>query len=210
MKRLGFTIFLAIGCIFSFAQTHPIKDSIKLAFKEKPRVFVGFHNRNTFIRSYQTKLYGIIGGLDYDQKVKIYVGLYGFGGQNRTLLVNDPDFATDSVYRSLSTNNLSIALEYTYFNFKRLSLSMPIQAGFGGVYLDYIGDNKLLKHTNNVIIPIEIGSNAYLELLDWIGLKGGVGYRLSVGNSEVTKLSSPYYNLGLAILVGELYRNISK
>ncbi len=177
--------------------------------QSKPRVFVGFHNRNTFIRSDQTKLYGIVGGLDYNRKVKIYLGLYGFGGQNRTVLINDPEFNIDTVYRSLSTNNLSFAMEYTYFNRNRLSLSLPVQAGFGGVYLDYVGDNRLLKQTNNLVIPVEFGTNAYFEILNWLGLKGGVGYRISLGNGEVSKLSSPYYNLGLAVLVGELYRDIT-
>ena len=49
-------------------------DSIKLALKAEPRVFFGFQNRNTFVNTQTIKLWGIVGGLDYDKKVKLYVG----------------------------------------------------------------------------------------------------------------------------------------
>lgn len=184
------------------------RDTIKTALQTQPKTFVGFHNRNTFIRSNQTKLYGIIAGLDYNSKIKLYVGLYGFGQENRTELINNLDFVEDTVIRFLSTNNLSIGMDYTYFTKGKLRLSVPIQIGFGGLYQEYFSRDKLIKSDQSALFPIETGTNAYLELLPWTGLKAGVGYRLSLGNKDVIKLTSPYYNLGLAILLGELYKSI--
>ncbi len=60
-------------------------DSIKLHLKAEPRLFFGFQNRNTFVNTQTIKLWGIVGGLDYDKKVKLYAGIYGFSGENVTL-----------------------------------------------------------------------------------------------------------------------------
>ena len=208
MKR---SLLLIPLCFFSWFHSFsqgPLLDSIKSSFHTTPKTFVGFHNRNTFIRSNQTKLYGIIAGLDYNNKFKLFVGLYGFGQENRTELINNSNFVEDTVIRFLSTNNLSIGIDYTYFTKGKLRLSVPLQIGFGGLYQEYFDRNRLIKTDQSALFPIETGTNAYLELLPWTGIKAGVGYRFSLGNKDVLKLTSPYYNLGLAILLGELYQTI--
>jgi len=73
-----------------FAQ-HPIVDSIKIALKEEPSFYVGMHNRNTFIQTNTIKLYGLVMGLDYAQKIKIYAGVYGFGRPSSGGRVSDRD-----------------------------------------------------------------------------------------------------------------------
>ncbi len=203
-------LLLCISCCLAFVShgQSSFRDSIKSALQQTPKTFVGFHNRNTFIRSNQTKLNGLIAGLDYNNKVKFFVGLYGFGQENRTELINNPNFLEDTVIRFLSTNNLSIGIDYTFFTKGRLRLSVPVQIGFGGLYQEYFDKGILLKTEQSALFPIETGTNAYLELLPWTGLKAGVGYRLSLGNKDVLKLTSPYYNVGLAILLGELYKSI--
>ncbi|MBT8327335.1 MAG: hypothetical protein KJP21_06400 [Bacteroidia bacterium] len=203
-------LLLSICCclvVKSYAQDS-LRDSIKLTLKHSPKTFVGFHNRNTFIRSNQTKLYGIIAGLDYNKKIKLFVGLYGFGQENKTELINNSDFVEDTVTRYLSTNNLSIGIDYTYFTKGKFRLSVPLQIGFGGLYQEYFSRGDIIKSDQSALFPIETGTNAYLELLPWTGIKAGVGYRLSLGNKNVLKLTSPYYNLGLAVLLGELYKSI--
>ena len=189
-----------------------IIDSIKTNLSKESKFFIGFHNRNTFIRSDKTKLYGLIAGLDFNQKLKIFTGVYGFGKENETLLLNNPEFNSDTVFRYLNTSNFSVGIEYDYWDYERLHLSFPIQIGLGSVSKEYTNSDKftLLRTDYFNYVPVEFGTNAYLELLTWAGIKAGVGYRINIGNKEAFELTSPYYNLGLSILVGEIYRDIQK
>jgi len=51
-----------------------------------------------------------------------------------------------------------------------------------------------------------------VKILPFAALKGGIGYRFSIGQKEVNRLTSPYYNIGLALLIGEgiqFFRNLN-
>jgi hypothetical protein len=211
MKKWLF-ILLCIPFVQNANAQSGIIDSIKLNLKSTPKFFIGFHNRNTFIRSNKTKLYGLIGGLDYNRKVKLFAGIYGFGRENETLLLNNNQFLNDTVYRYLNTSNFSVGIEYDYWDYERLHLSVPLQIGLGSSNNQYTESDKItqIRIDNFNYVPIEFGTNAYLELLTWVGIKAGVGYRINIGKKEALQLSSPYYNLGLSILVGEIYRDIKK
>lgn len=211
LKKGILLLLLSLSTLLSSGQ-HELVDSIKTALKTpEPKFIFGFHNRNTFIQSNRTKLYGIIGGLDFNEKLKLTVGIYGFGRANQSILVNNADFSQDSVYRFINTNNTSLGVEYDYYHHNRLSLSVPIQIGIGKVEYRYTTTDKTteIRTEKYRIVPIELGTNAHYELIPWAGLKCGVGYRLAIGPKESRRLASPYYNLGLSILVGEIYKDLS-
>ncbi len=209
--RSVFVFLFSIGLLMTSKAQKSHIDTFELALQNTPKFFIGFHNRNTIVQSNKIKMFGIIGGLDYAKKVKFYVGVYGFSKANETLLLNN-DFGRDSVYRNISTSNFSLGVEYSYYKKSRVTLSLPIQVGIGSVSYQYYESDKTTKLVteNFNMMPLEFGTNAYLELLPWVGLKGGVGYRINVGKKEVARLSSPYYNLGLSILVGEIYKELKK
>ena len=202
-------LIICIGFSHSVLAQHSIKDTIASALKNDGKFYIGFHNRNTFIQTNQTKLYGLVGGMDY-QKLKLFVGIYGFGNANETLLANDPRFTQDSVFRFINSSNFNFGIEYQYYQYKRLYLSLPLQIGIGNIKYDYKESNTktVIRSEFFNMVPIEVGTNAYLELLPWAGVKAGIGYRITLGPPEASKLTSPYYNLGLAILVGEIYKEI--
>ncbi|MGB1037485.1 MAG: hypothetical protein ACPGYY_02480 [Bacteroidia bacterium] len=154
-------------------------------------------------------MYGIIGGVQFDEKVKLFAGIYGFGKANETFL-RSTHFGLDSIYRTTSTSNFSVGMEYEYFREKRLSLSLPIQIGIGNInhkYFLYDKETEVLKESF-ITLPLDFGTNAYFEVLPWVGIKGGLGYRLNIGKKEAATLSSPYYNLGVSVLLGKIYREI--
>jgi hypothetical protein len=186
------------------AQNH-ILDSAMMAFKEKPTFYIAFHNRNTVVNVQKIKLYGIVGGFDFNKKIKLYLGVYGFVKPNKLLLTNHPLADKDSVYQSINTENISIGADYTFYNNKSLYLSIPFQIGVGTTNYKYweLDQNTLIRKDNYLNVPIELGTNAYIKILPFAALKGGIGYRFSIGKKEVTRLTSPYYNLGLAIFIGE-------
>lgn len=206
LKFIQFFVVLSILSISNKlqAQNH-ILDSAKMAFREKPTFYVAFHNRNTVVNVQKTKLYGIVGGFDFNKKIKLYLGVYGFVKPNKLLLTNHPVADKDSVYQSINTENISIGVDYTFYNNKSLYLSIPFQIGVGTTQYKYweLDQNTLIRKDNYLTVPIELGTNAYIKILPFAALKGGIGYRFSIGKKEVTRLTSPYYNLGLAILIGE-------
>ena len=206
LKFIQFFVVLSILSISNKlqAQNH-ILDSAKMAFREKPTFYVAFHNRNTVVNVQKTKLYGIVGGFDFNKKIKLYLGVYGFVKPNKLLLTNHPVADEDSVYQSINTENISIGADYTFYNNKSLYLSIPFQIGVGTTQYKYweLDQNTLIRKDNYFTVPIELGTNAYIKILPFAALKGGIGYRFSIGKKEVTRLTSPYYNLGLAILIGE-------
>ncbi|PCJ66925.1 MAG: hypothetical protein COA58_05590 [Bacteroidetes bacterium] len=211
MTKWFLSFLIVLFALTVKAQSNVI-DSIKVSLQEKPKFFMSLNNRNTFIRSNKTKLYGLTGGFDYNEKVKLFVGIYGFGDANETLLINDIDFVQDSVFRYINTSNFSLGIEYDYWEYERLHLSFPIQIGIGSINYEFVEKDKStpIRIQNYNIVPIEFGSNAYLELLTGVGLKAGIGYRMTLGKKEASQLSSPYYNLGISILVGEIYKDIKK
>lgn len=211
--KIFVVLFILSLYVKSEAQNN-ILDSVRIALKEKPTFYVAFHNRNTVINVQRTKLYGIVGGFDFNKKIKLYLGVYGFVKPNKLLLTNHPITGIDSVYRSINTENISIGADYTFYTNKKIYLSIPFQLGIGSTQYKYwnLDQNTLIKKNNYITVPIEIGTNAYVKILPFAALKGGIGYRFSIGQKEVTRLTSPYYNLGLALLIGEgiqFFRNIN-
>ncbi len=195
----------------AYAQ-YSVLDSIKSALGGESRPYLGFHNRNTFILSERTLLFGLVAGVDFDQRVKLYAGLYGFGKANKTQLINRPDLLVDTANRFTSTTNFSLGIEYDYYHFKRLSISVPLQIGIGKVRYDYTNarDNSLIRSNLYTVVPIEFGTNAYFVMLPWLGLRTELGYRINLGAREVRRLSSPYFSLGLSIPLGPLYQEVKK
>jgi hypothetical protein len=202
--KIFVVLFILSLYVKSEAQNN-ILDSVRIALKEKPTFYVAFHNRNTVINVQRTKLYGIVGGFDFNKKIKLYLGVYGFVKPNKLLLTNHPITGIDSVYRSINTENISIGADYTFYTNKKIYLSIPFQLGIGSTQYKYwnLDQNTLIKKNNYITVPIEIGTNAYVKILPFAALKGGIGYRFSIGQKEVTRLTSPYYNIGMALLIGE-------
>ena len=80
LMRAFVVVFILIASLNIHAQSikSNILDSVRLSLKEKPTFYVAFHNRNTVVNVQKTKLYGIVGGFDFNKKIKLYMGVYGF------------------------------------------------------------------------------------------------------------------------------------
>ncbi len=211
MKKHILVVILGLANATCNAQT-AFMDTIIHSLKGDRRAYIGFHNRNTFILSEKTKLFGIVGGFDFNEQVKLYAGLYGFGQADETLITGRQNLTTDTAYRFTNASNFSLGIDYDFFKQERISLSVPLQVGIGNVSYDYTKiDRKTPISTNTYrVVPLEMGANAYYHLLPWVSLRAGLGYRVNLGNKEVRRLSSPFYNLGLSILLKPLYHDIKE
>lgn len=209
--QLKALIFLTIFFYHHGYAQHDVKDSILMSLKAKPRPYLSLHNRNTFIQSNRTKLYGLVGGVELNNKVKLFAGLYGYGNENKTLL-KFTGMGKDSLYRNIATSNFSLGIAYRFFSHQRVSLAIPLQLGVGSVKYTFreASSNALFSEEDYIFFPIESGMDAYFSVLPWFGLKGGIGYRLNAGKSQASKLSSPYYNLGVYVSILDFISGIKE
>lgn len=197
--------FLFFFSLVLNASAQGVIDSIRAALQHEPQLILGLHNRNTFVNANNVKLYGLKLGWDYNKKAMFYVGAYGLSNSNRKWLVNDDRFQLDSIQRRTHYYNISLGLSYTLDAKPQILIRMPVQIGIGNVVHDHYGDGEFIFRNNDLVVPLEAGIDITYWLIPYIALKAGAGYRLSLGNEDVMRLSSPYYNLGVAIPLRAVY-----
>lgn len=185
-------------------------DSVKLALKSKPKLYAGFHNRNTLVNTSTVKLYGLAAGLDFNNKLKLYAGYYFFNSNQRETILNSREFNYDTVYRDIRLSYFSLGTEYMFYDHGRLSAGWPAQIGIGKMNIGYQARANILDQRSSIVIPLESGVNGYFRIVNWLVLKAGVGYRITIGNKEAFAFSSPYYNFGLAVELGTLFDEIQE
>ncbi len=194
-------LILSVGVPTIEAQ---VKDSVKHALTFKPRWVFGLNSKTTTVSGDPYKTVRVFTGVEFNQKIR-FEAAYNFM----------PLPAVNVTYRNdgdtlLETSDLKyfgLQTEYTFLRRNRWVLSYPIQLG--------IGQNKYTESVNRdlsvvrkkPVVPIEIGANAVFLFTDWFGVKAGMGVRLSLGKS-FSVLSGSYYNLGLALYAGELYKQV--
>ena len=204
------TLALLLLISGSIAAQHNWQDSIRLSFQSPKGLYATVHNRNKLFFGESITLYGVLVGVNFNDKVRVFTGLYGFSNADEIMLINSPSFNADTVTRISSTANFSIGLEYTYKEFNRFSLTFPLMVGLGGLDYRFFNESEQIAYAGFMFVPLEFGTNAYYDFLDWLGIKAGVGYRLAIGNREARRLTAPYYNLGLRFSPFKLYNQLAR
>jgi hypothetical protein len=202
MLRQALFIFASIVVFTAQPCSAQFKDSIKHALTYKPRLVFGLNSKVSTISGEPSRTLRLFGGLDYNKKMRFELG---FNYMPQAAVEVDYKGVSDTI---LTTNQLAywgVQAEYTFYRKNRWKLSYPVQLGWGlSKYTERL--NQDLKESTTIsIVPLEVGANAVYYFYDWIGIKGGMGIRMSFGRSFTT-LSGPYYNLGIALYAGELYR----
>lgn len=203
LRRLLFTFALVISIVTSVVQAQ-VMDSVKKALTYKPRIVFGLNGRISTVSGDPHRTMRLFTGLDYNKKVRFELA-YNF---MPLPAVNHETINTvDSLTQVNSLNYLGLQVEYTFFRKNHWKLSYPLQIGIGrNRYTERInGDLRVASKLP--VVPIELGVNAVYLFTDWVGLKAGMGVRMSFGKSFST-LSGPYSNFGIALYAGELYRQI--
>jgi len=180
-------------------------DSIKTSFNYKPTVDFRIDTRNSFITHFYARIIGIKLGLDFNKTVKVGVGY---------------NWLSSEIYKQNDKNNaqlkfwyLSPYLEYTFYRKEKWELSIPVLLGFGSSFYERINSTGHLvitdKHFMTLYEPYMTGQ---YKIIPWMGLGFGVGYRLIIiGSKEsYSQLSSPIYVLKIKVLLGEIYRSMTR
>lgn len=187
-RRYSFykVLFLLFLLLLSKYTSASFIDSIKYIVKEnKPILVGGFHNRNSFLGSIPIKLYGIRAGVEYDERVHLFLGAYTtYDIQDRVLLdsITNPP-AIDTFRRYTNLSYLSLGCEYIFYKQKRWSFSFPLMIGMGIGKQEQFKNDAFLRKKTLLVMPLETGFRTHFSITEWAGVDGTIGLRLSPFNS---------------------------
>jgi len=172
MKQLFFlpVVFLMMlinGELFAQKITNPF-----LLLKEKRQIIYGLDNRRTHFKSQPSSIYGI------------YTGI-GFGGKLRFKTVFNGSFFELELLESgipLNERNrmffVSLGEEFDFFTVNKFGLTTYVQMGLGKRYSQITAvDQSVFFANKEWLIPLELGLHSRYDLLNWLTLKIGGGWR---------------------------------
>ena len=160
--------------------------------KKKKEIVYGLDNRRTHIYQHHTVIYGLYSGISFGKKLRFKIGLNGtpfevgkFVDENGIVKKNRLLFA-------------SLGEEFDFYQYKKFGMTTYLQAGIGNNFyrqLNQIGTE--VNKGKQLIIPIETGLHFCYDLLTYLKLKTGFGWRFVAPNNS-RELSGYYVKLGLS------------
>lgn len=204
-----FILFIGLlYCVSGNAQVQDFIQDSRYELNKKPRFLLGFDNRFSIVSDEPVRIAGIRFGWDYG-KVKLYQGMYVLrddiihikGGE---LSTNPNDTGT------VHTNffYISTTIDYVFHNTKKWEFSIPVQLGIGTGSKKLRRGDSLISEETPQFIPFEFSVNGLYKLTPWAGISAGVGYRISLYNTN--EFDGSFYSFGLKVFLGKLYRAIAK
>jgi hypothetical protein len=223
--RKGFAsaFFFLLFFGLSFLQSHSqVLDSIQFCFKKKPHLTGGISTKNTFINGFTSPVYTARMGLDFDNRIKMGIGIswlklskYHIGRDNTPFYI-DKYIADQSglqiVHPELQFRYVNLFVEYVYYKTGKWQFSIPILIGVGDSRYKYNFNDRPIVESKHLIFLYEPVVSGQYKINKWFGAGLDVGYRIMIiGNRHIgSKFNSPIYDLGVIIFWGELYRTVLK
>ena len=160
--------------------------------KKEREIVYGLDNRRTHIYQHHTVIYGLYSGISFGKKLRFKIGINGtpfeigkFVDENGIIKKNRLFFA-------------SVGEEFDFYQHKKFSLTTYLQAGIGNNFYRHLNQNGTeVNKGEQLIIPIETGLHFSYDLLTYLKLKTGIGWRFVTPNNS-RKLSGYYVKLGLS------------
>lgn len=186
------TIFTTLVLLyFSYGYSQTLHSPLE-TLKEKRVIIYGIDNRRTHIHKHNTVIYGVYTGVSFGKKLRLKLSISGtpfeigkFVDDNGILKKNRLLF-------------FSLGEEFDFYKFKRFGMTTYIQAGIGKNYYRELNRFRILVNKDSeLIIPIEIGLHFSYDILSYLKLKTGFGWRFVLPNNS-TELSGYYMKLGLS------------
>lgn len=160
--------------------------------KKKKEIVYGLDNRRTHIYQHHTVIYGLYSGISFGKKLRFKIGLNGtpfevgkFVDENGIVKKNRLLFA-------------SLGEEFDFYQYKKFGMTTYLQAGIGNNFyrqLNQIGTE--VNKGKQLIIPIETGLHFSYDLLPYLKLKTGFGWRF-VAPDNSREIGGYYVKLGLS------------
>ncbi len=189
---------------------HPRLDSLKSDLAHKPKFVLGLHNRYSLVAGDPVKVNGLYAGLDFNHGFRVNFGLNWMPEQHLQRSIIMVSQRRDTVTESNQMAYVSLTGEYTLIQNEKWKFTLPVLLGVGQhdqVINHSLSDNAV--KTSTFILPVEAGITAMYYVREWVGIKAGLGNRLTFGKS-FSSTSGPYYNLGISVFAGVIYNNVKE
>lgn len=167
------TLLLSVVLITSASQVfgQKLSDLVDL-YKEEAEFTFGLNHRRTHIYNEFGTIYGAFFGLNFDRRLK------------NTFLFSSTIFPIgkasdlDASYKRTRLHFAGVTEEYTYFKRNRFRLSTYASLGYGISQYELLSPQGLVMEQGRVgIMPLELGLHAAYELIPWLELRVGAGWR---------------------------------
>lgn len=183
--------FILVLCLMINMGALSQVDSLFIApFKEKKSLTYGLNNRRTFFLNQSTTIYGAYMGIQYGERMKHVITI------NSNPFWIDEEDHVHLIYAGF-------AEEFTFLFVKRFEFISYIHAGLGFATYQTMTLPGEYETNRELVSPIELGVHTSYKVLDWLKLKGGVGYRI-VLLDEINELNNVYFKIGLGVDIREL------
>lgn len=197
----GILLLAAHSCFSQNFEQH-----IRETLKEKPKLDIRIHSRNSFITAQNVKVTGVKIGWDHNNTLKYGLGLSIL----RSKVKDEIETSHGLMNAQLRYYTFNPYVEYTFYKDKRWELTIPVQVGLGGSYYRYAIDKEVHKVGKGFVATYEPAIVVQYRVLKYFGPTAGVGYRLMVVNNKNIEgnFTSPVYLIGLKIFIEDLYKDI--
>jgi hypothetical protein len=209
-------IFALSGCILPFtasAQSRVLEE-IQTSLNHKPRFVFSFDGRNTFIAGQNARLFGLRPALDFNEKLRIGLGLYGLNSQiDRVLIAQSAnvDLQNDTLPVKLQFAYLALFAEYAFYRSRHWEFGIPLALGLGSSSYVFqpAGSKPLVFHERSIMLA-EGAIYSQYRVLPWLGIQVSAGYRqiLKRNRSVPGNFSGPIYTIAIKVFLGKLYRSV--
>lgn len=201
--KINHIIVIFFCLLFSFkTNAQELVNPIE-AIKKKKELIYGIDNRRTHIKQQSTLIYGGYIGVGFDDKVRIKLGISSTPFE-RGLLVDDL-----GVIKRNRLIFMNLGEEYDFLIIQKFRMTTYLQTGIGFNYFRKINKYQVVvEDGRELIIPIELGLNLNYDILPWLRLKTGGGWRF-VFPEYSQGLSGYYIKIGASLktkLFLEFYR----
>ena len=160
--------------------------------KKEREIVYGLDNRRTHIYQHHTVIYGLYSGISFGKKLRIKIGINGTPFEIGKFVDENGIIKKNRLFFD------SVGEEFDFYQHKKISLTTYLQAGIGNNFYRHLNQNGTeVNKGEQLIIPIETGLHFSYDLLTYLKLKTGIGWRFVTPNNS-RKLSGYYVKLGLS------------
>lgn len=190
-------------------------DTPLVSFKNKPVFFLTLDRTSSFVGGKSAATNEIKLGLEFKKKLRLGIG---YGKLASDIVVPKTIVSAtgkdSSVNAQLYASFFTFNSEYNFYDSKRWQISMPVGLSIGSAYFSYFekqGSEYFTRKINkDEIVMAGATGIATFRILRWVGLSGGVGYRVAlISNSNVKEsFNSFVYVFKVRIFLGEIYKTV--
>ena len=161
--------------------------------KEKREFVYGIDNRRTHINQQSALIYGLYFGIGFGGKLRFKTGVSGMLSEKGKLIDEQ------GLVKKNRLLFLTLGEEFDFLIYNKLLFTTYFQTGIGYNYFRKLDQLKMeIIAGRNLIIPIEIGVQSSYDVLPWLGVKVGGGWRFVLPDFSYD-LSGYYFKFGLNI-----------